>query len=461
MIFKAHCDTVIAASMKVYSFPRGGISLEDATVPRGNSSAVAFLPALSLIPLIQHPGGRLLPLVSAGDLVREGMLVGRGLEGRSANAHATVPGRVVRHTGWEDGEGRYCEGLLIRMEGSFDMLGADDGDMLPEYRPSPMSCHELLEVLEDCGVVEMEGAGLPLARMLSDFRRADGPRTLVVRCVFDDPWLVADKVLCAERLEAVVEGAFLLAEACGGVGSVLFAVSRGEKALGEKMLAEAAKRELPSALIVTGGKYPQRNRREMELVLRDYEKREKTDLGAILALGPSTLAAACDAVKHRRPILERYVAVGGSAVRKPQIMRVRIGKKIGDLFEECGGFVAEPSRIVAGSPFFGERVKYLDEPVTRTSYALVAMLKSQVGGYPTCGCISCGECRKVCPVGLDPEEMYKVIKVSEESRVDGDDATEHPGFRECRGCGCCEVVCPSRLPLPEVIRGKAPGCQHD
>ena len=415
---------------------------------------MAFLPTLSLIPLVQYPGGKLSPLVSVGDSVREGMLVGKGKEGTSANVHATVPGKVVSWVEWEDGEGRSCEGLLIRMEGSFDRLGRKEEDYLPEFMSDLMSYRDLVEILDDCGIVEMEGSGRPLTEMLSGFRRADGPKTLVVRCVFDDPWLAADYVLCRERLKAVVEGTFVIARACEGVERVVFAVSHKERKIGEAMLAEALGYGIPASMILTKGRYPQRNSREMELILRDYGKKTKADIGTLLVLGPATLAAAHDAVRYRRPVLERYVAVGGSAVRNPKVMRVRVGKRVGDLFEECGGFVGNPCRVVVGSPFFGEMVRYLDEPITRTSYALVAMLESQVGNHPMRDCISCGECRKVCPVGLDPEEMYKKIKVS---CSDGRQASDHPGFRECHGCGCCEVVCPSRLPLPKVIRGMSQG----
>jgi len=417
---------------------------------------VAFLPALSLIPLDQYPGGRLRALVSVGDSVREGMLVGAGAEGVSSNVHATVPGRVVRRAEWEDGEGRPREGLLIRMEGSFDRLGAEEEDLLPEFLPDLIGFKELVGALDECGIVEMEGSGRSLSEMVRGFRRSPGHRSLVVRCVFDDPWLAADRVLCAERLGAVVEGAFVLAGACGGVGRVVFAVSARERKIGAAMLDEAAGYGIPSSLVLTGGRYPQRNRREMELVLRKYERRAGINLGKLLILGPATLAAAHDAVKYRRPVLERYVAVGGSAVRTPRVMRVRVGKRIGELFEECGGFVGEPGRVVTGSPFFGEKVRYLDEPVTKTSYAVVAMLEAQVGRFRRRDCISCGECRRVCPVGLDPEEMYKAVTVHP-GGADGEPVPEHPGFAECHGCGCCELVCPSRLPIPETVREKKPG----
>jgi electron transport complex protein RnfC len=435
--------------MKAYSFPRGGVSFDDPTVPPRNSSVVAFLPALSVVPLIQYPGGRVTPLVSVGDSVREGMLIGRGDSSDSAslpsaNIHATVPGKVVRKVQWKDNEGRPYEALVIRMEGAFECLGKKEENFLR----GKINKRDLQQILSDYGIVEMEGSGRPVAGMVAELSGAEAPQTLVVRCVFDDPWLAADYVLCWERLSAIVEGSFIIAGVGGKIGRVVFAVSSKEKEIGEAMLAEAVKYDIPSSLVLTGSRYPQRNRRELELALRSYEKKENVNLGNFMVLGPSTLAAVHDAVKFHRPILDRYVAVGGSAVRKPQVLRARIGKRIGDLFEECGGFIDTPYRVATGSPLSGKPVLSLDEPITKTSYAVFAILKAQAGDFQKRDCISCGECRSVCPVGLDPEELYKRIMVQRSYRADADD---------CHGCGCCELVCPSHLSLSDVIMGKTGG----
>jgi electron transport complex protein RnfC len=414
---------------------------------------VAFLPAFSVIPLTQYPGGHVNALVSVGDFVREGMLIGKGQNPDAANIYATVPGKVVRSVEWKDHEGRPHEALVIRMEGAFKCLGKKEENFLREG----ISHKELQQILTDYGIVEMEGSGRPIAGMLAELGGAGTVQTLVVRCVFDDPWLAADYVVCRERLQAVVEGSYIIARSGARIGRIIFAVSCKEKEMGEALLAEAihlaAHYGLPSSLILTGSRYPQRNRRELELALRNYEKREGVDLGALLILGPATLAAVHDAVKYHRPILDRYVAVGGSAVRKPQVMRVRIGKRIGDLFQECGGFVDIPYRVAVGSPLSGKPVVNLDEPVTKTSYAVFAMLKSQTGDDLKRDCISCGECRSVCPVGLDPEELYKRIMVLHSARS--------PDADECHGCGCCELVCPSHLPLSDVIMGKISEAAHD
>jgi electron transport complex protein RnfC len=363
--------------------------------------------------------------------------------------HATVPGRVIRRIAWKDGEGVDHDALVIRMEGAFEKLGKKE-EIFPW---ASMQVYDMQRVISEYGVVEMEHRGRPLTELISAYRNSGRPLTLVVRCVFDDPWLAADYVLCRERLNAVVEGSFIMARACANVERVVFAVSFREKELGEQMLAAASQWGLPASMVLVGNRYPQRSRRELELVLRAHEKKEGLSLGDLIYLGPATLAAVYDAIKLKKPALERYVAVGGSALRRPQVMKIRIGKRIGDVIEECGGFLDKPMRIATGSPIFGRIVTNLDEPVVKTCYAIVAMLKSQIGDYAERNCISCGDCREVCPVGLDPEELYKQITGRR---------SEQPAEAEsCHGCGCCEVVCPSRLPLSWTIMGERLGVYRD
>ena len=430
------------SSQKIYSFPRGGIKFTDPSVPSRESCETAFLPSLSIIPLTQHSGGRAYPVVSVGDVVKEGMLIGRGWGHGSANIHASVPGRVLRMVSWKSSGGQVLEGFLIRLEGTFEKLGKQ-ADL---YTWESMLPHDIQRTIMEFGVVEMEGSGKPVSEIISSLRSTPEPITLVVRCVFDDPWLAADYVLCKERAAAVVEGAVIAARTCR-VSRIIYAISHNERELGEMFATVGNKWGIPTGTVLVGSRYPQRNPRELELVLKNYARKEELELGVIFALGPATLAAVYDAVKMRKPVLERYITVGGSAVKHPQIMKVRLGKRIGDIFEECGGFTGSPKRIASGSPLLGKLFNDLDEPVIKTTNAIFAILEG-FRQQKQEGCISCGECRNVCPVGLDPEELYKRVMLGGRGSAQNAYLAR---AAECHGCGCCEVVCPSMLPLSAEI----------
>ncbi|MDR2194853.1 MAG: SLBB domain-containing protein [Treponema sp.] len=434
---------------KTYSFPQGGLVFEDPYAPpQGALTETAFLPVFSVIPLIQHTGNKAYPIVFIGEYVKEGMLIGRGQGQGSANIHATVPGKIVRMVSWKTVDGIANEALVIRMEGSFERLGKKE--IVYQWIDLPPS--ELQRLIAEYGIVEMDEEGKPIADIFGDLATEKEAITVVIRCVFDNPWFAADRAICNERIMAVVEGSLITAKACGAT-SIIYAVSYKEKQIIDniqktvQILHDSESVNIPIAVVSVGNRYPQHNRRELELVLREYEKKENILLGRLFMVCPSTASAIHDAVKFHKPILDRYVAVGGSAVKTPKVLKVRIGMRLRDVFEQCGGLITDPARIVIGSPLLGRTVLDLDEPITKTSYAVLALLAKEIGGTVPRSCIDCGECRAVCPVGIDPEALYKQIIC----------IPENPPLVDCHGCGCCEVVCPSRLPIGTTIYAVSKG----
>ncbi|MDR2521772.1 MAG: 4Fe-4S dicluster domain-containing protein [Spirochaetaceae bacterium] len=457
--------------MKVFSFPHGGIELSDRSAPRADRSSLAFLPGLSVIPMIQHNGVHSYAVVSIGDHVEEGELIARGQGAGSANIHAPVPGTVVQFASWKLPEKITNDAIVIRLEGKFGLLGKD----CRVYEWRHLSAFELRALMAEFGVIEMEGLGRPLSEIFSSADCACTPVTLVIRCVFDDPWLAADYCLCRERARAVACGALIAAKAAGAA-RICLAVSANGRAIAAALEEEFATLHVEVEQVLVSAKYPQRSATELSYSLRQYEKSQSAPLGALVFLGPATLAAAYDAVVLRKPVLDRYVAVGGSAIREPRVLRVRIGTRIADVFRECGGYTSPPRRIATGSPIIGRAVFSTDEPVIKTTYAVFAVAQEtftaamglrgswQVLDLRSAGrtpgktpprekrryrtarhCINCGECRDVCPARLDPEDIYKSINEKKHGL-----SVAHLVMR-CHGCGCCEAVCPSNLPLCTTI----------
>jgi electron transport complex protein RnfC len=435
--------------MRTYNFSAGGISFEDPAAPSGAESLLAFLPAVSVVPLKQHSGSPSSPLVQVGDTIREGELLALAQGAGSADVHAPIPGEIVRMYRWPLSLTQNNDAFVIKFKGSFEILGKKTA----QYPWNDTSPFALRALISKAGIVEMSGGDRPLQDRFAENFRQDHVRTLVVRCVFDDAWLGADLCLCRERAAVVAEGACIAARAAEA-GRIIFAVSKNRREIGKILVAEAKNLNAVVEQVQVGFRYPQHGRRELEIALRKYEKKTQDPLGSLLFIGPAELVAIYDAVKLRKPLISRYVAVGGSAVTKPAIVEARIGMRIGELFQQCGGFKKEPERIGFGSALLGRRAASLDEPVDKTTFAVFAeaapffsLLKKIPFVQLRTSCINCGLCRTVCPVGLDPDGVYKRLTTS------GIDEIYSRLIVECHGCACCEAVCPSRLPLCTVIKG--------
>jgi len=65
---------------------------------------------------------------------------------------------------------------------------------------------------------------------------------------------------------------------------------------------------------------------------------------------------------------------------------------------------------------------------------------------PSMPCIRCARCAEVCPVDLQPQELYWFARSQNFEK-----ARTYNVF-DCIECGCCDYVCPSRIPLVQYYR---------
>jgi electron transport complex protein RnfC len=116
------------------------------------------------------------------------------------------------------------------------------------------------------------------------------------------------------------------------------------------------------------------------------------------------------------------------------------------LLEECG--LRDAARVVAGGPLRGLALQDLGTPLTSGMNGLLAFSRREVLRAGRTPCIGCGRCAEVCPWGLRPEQLYKLLEHGEA------DEARRQGLEACAECGCCSFVCPARIPL---LQGLAAG----
>lgn len=415
------------------TFRHGGIHVEigcdwEQKRPVQNS----FLPNGAVILLKQHEGRQARCVVRRGEYVREGMVIGRADGPLSANVHASIPGivRDIRVTALP--EGGQAEAVVIALEGSFERLGRRE----ERYLWQSMGCNEILAAIRDKGVVDTEEPGVPLFDLLSEKRDIE---LFLINAIESEPYLKAEACLLRDKGAEVMDGVAILRKVLAPKRTVL--ASSGKKPAGLPLSREGAPAEEADVeYFDLEPIYPQ----EMPRQLLEAVSGQKQQPGAIF-IRPSTAYAVYEAVVHGKPMVERYVSVAGGALKRPAVLKARIGTPIGDLIEECGGFLGPPARLVLRGALRGHSVHDLDVPVTKTTSAVIALDAEEVGSLWRSPCIRCGRCAEACPERLDPDMLFRLVERGLRSRA------LDLGLGSCTACGACSYVCPGRVPLAAVF----------
>lgn len=435
---KTGFDGVLKAVKKV----RGGVKV--AHHKNTAETEVVRLPGPQkvTIPMQQHIGAPCEPLVKVGDKVAVGQLIGDTDKFVSAPIHASVSGVVTAVGDVKLPNGVMSKAVTIESDGEMRLWEGIEP-------PKVETREDFVKAVRASGLVGLGGAGFPTHIKLN-FPPDKNIDTLVINAAECEPYITVDYRECIENSWDILSGVYTIKDMLGFKNVIIAAEDNKPEAF--KVLKNIAdhkddvKDEVK--LMVLESKYPQGAEKMMVQSATGRKVppgKLPADVGCVV-MNVASAAFIARYLKTGKPLVSRSLTVDGSAIANPKNVRVPVGTNIGEIIDFCGGFSAEPCKILTGGPMMGLAIVGTDLPVLKQNNAILAFAKDDAVLKPEKDCIRCGRCASACPMSLMPTNIVRAAKARDV------EALKKIGVNVCMECGSCAFACPAGKPLVQHMR---------
>ena len=398
-------------------------------------------PAQVVIPMSMHIGAPSKPIVSVGDKVKVGQIIGEPGGFVSVPVHASVSGTVVAVEPRPFSMGGFMTAVVIEN----DFQNTLSEDVKPAEDPDSLTPEQLCEIVKNAGVVGMGGATFPThVKISSGFGKID---TVIINAAECEPYITGDHRTMLERPAEVVGGAKLLAKMFG-LDKVHLGIEDNKMNAVEVLRKTIDETRAPVIVDVFHTRYPQGAEKQLCQAVTGRQVPPGALPSAIgcAVFNLNTVCAIYRAVYQGMPVVNKVVTVSGSGVIEPKNIECPIGTPVSKLFDACGGLKDETYKLIMGGPMMGLAQYSTEVSVGKGTGAMLAFAEDEERTSETASCIRCGRCVSVCPMHLEPLYMFKY---GEKGMME---AAEAANVMDCIECGACTYNCPARLHLVHMFR---------
>ncbi len=395
------------------------------------------LPKQAVLFLNQHIGKPAVPVVAVGDSVKTGQLIARQDGFISANVHSSVTGKVEAIGEFMDSCGKLSQAICIKADPEeqwVDLVDDEDYLQLPNQ--------EIIDRVKDAGVVGMGGAGFPCYVKLMS-KNID---TVILNGVECEPYITSDYRLMLEKGEEIIAGLKIFMKVLGAKKGIIGVEDNKPKAI--KALYSLVVGSEDISVQPLELKYPQGAEKQLikACVYREVPNKGglPSDVGVVVQ-NVGTAVAAYQAVRYRKPLIERVVTVTGSAVRSPKNFYARLGVSFDYLLESAKGLIAPVTKVLSGGPMMGFAVASTEACTSKATSAIVFLRKTETCSDEESVCIGCARCVDVCPLSLLPG------RIADAAKNGAWDKAAQSGALDCLRCGSCAYVCPAHKKMVQWI----------
>jgi len=431
----------MATDTRRLTFPRGGVHPPERKEQTERMPlVVSEPPAQTAVLMLQHIGAPAKPVVQKKDKVGKGQLVGEAQGFVSANVHSPVSGTVKAiQNRVHNPTGRLVPAVIIDSDGEERWA---EGCNQPQDVEA-MDAKAMVELVREAGVVGMGGATFPTHVKLSP-----PPNTKVMDVIVNgaecEPYLTCDHRLMLERADDIIDGLRLIMRIVGAPNGYVAIESNKPDAI--EKFADALSSEPSISVRPLVVKYPQGAEQQLITAITRREVPSQgglpSDVGCLVH-NAATVLAIRDAIRLRRPLIERPLTVTGSGVKEPGNFIERIGTNVQDILERQGA-IEGANLIIMGGPMMGIAQARPDVPLIKGNSGI--LVEAVETPPPQRSCIRCGRCVEHCPLGLMPGELSIACE-----KMDWDAALALD-VMECKECGCCAYVCPAKRRIVHMIK---------